>query len=365
MIRRDAMTPAPSGLLLHCREGFESDCAAEAMEKCTDAGVPGYCEARPGAAWLRFHLGDPSREKSLAALADWRAWIFARQCLLWLGEASGLPADDRVSALLAGLPDLPRDLGPLVLEHADTNTGKQLSRFCRRFAGPLRRGLEAHGRRLEVPAAPALHLLFTDSRHVQFGLGPPGRAAPWTGGIPRLRLSRSAPSRSALKLEEAFLTFFTREERARMLRPGIRAVDLGAAPGGWTYHLVRYGVAVTAVDNGPMAVGLMDSGLVEHVRADAFRYRPRRPVDLLVCDVVEQPHRISELMGQWLSRGDCGEAIFNLKLPMKQRFRHTRESLKRLQRIAGHQGMTAHLQCRQLYHDREEVTVRARFTRSG
>ena len=56
-------------------------------------------------------------------------------------------------------------------------------------------------------------------------------------GIPRLRLP-GAPSRSAAKLEEALL-YFLGDEAERLLRGGMSAVDLGAAPGGWTWILAR------------------------------------------------------------------------------------------------------------------------------
>ena len=52
-------------------------------------------------------------------------------------------------------------------------------------------------------------------------------------GIPRLRFPRGAPSRSSLKLEEAWLVFLRAKERQQRLVPGMQAVDLGAAPGGW------------------------------------------------------------------------------------------------------------------------------------
>ena len=58
---------------------------------------------------------------------------------------------------------------------------------------------------------------------------------------------------------------------------------------------------VQAVDNGPMADSLMETGQVEHIREDGFKYRPkRRNVTWLVCDMVEKPARVGELMTAWL-----------------------------------------------------------------
>ena len=64
---------------------------------------------------------------------------------------------------------------------------------------------------------------------------------------------------------------------------------------------------------------LMASGMVEHVRADGFMWKPRRAVDWLVCDIVDKPRRTTALM-EWLEQRLCRFAVFNLKLPMKQRY---------------------------------------------
>ena len=86
-------------------------------------------------------------------------------------------------------------------------------------------------------------------------------------------------------------------ERERWLKPGMSAVDLGAAPGGWTWQLVRRSIRVTAIDNGPMDRALMDSGVVTHLREDGFRYRPKKPVDWLVCEKVCIPGKAHLGMG--------------------------------------------------------------------
>ena len=99
----------------------------------------------------------------------------------------------------------------------------------------------------------------------------------------------------------------------------MHAVDLGAAPGGWTWQLAQRGLRVTAVDNGPLKGAVRDDPLVTHVREDAFRLRPRRPVDWLVCDIVEQPDAHRGAVARWIAEGAARRAIFNLKLPMKKR----------------------------------------------
>lgn len=142
---------------------------------------------------------------------------------------------------------------------------------------------------------------------------------------------REAPSRSTLKLEEAWHHFIPREQWDERLHSDMTGVDLGAAPGGWTWQLVNRGMLVTAVDNGPMAESLMDTGLVQHLMADGFTYKPRQPVDWMVCDIVEKPARNAALLETWIGEGHCREAVVNLKLPMKQRYAEVKRLLERIE----------------------------------
>jgi 23S rRNA (cytidine2498-2'-O)-methyltransferase len=204
-------------------------------------------------------------------------------------------------------------------------------------------------------SAANLHVLFPDGAHAYVGASVAPWASPWTMGIPRLRMPGAAPSRSTLKLAEAFVTFLADREPV-LLRAGMRAVDLGAAPGGWTWQLAHRGLAVTAVDNGPLKGVVARDPLVTHLRADGLTYLPRRPVDWMVCDVVEQPARIAALVARWIGGGHARHAIFNLKLPMKKRYDEVRRC-EALIREALMQARVRHtLALRQLYHDREEVT---------
>ena len=124
-------------------------------------------------------------------------------------------------------------------------------------------------------------------------------------------------------------------------------------PIGTTAHR---GVRVTAVDNGPMKGSVADDPLVTHLREDGLTWRPKRPVDWLVCDIVLQPIRIAELVARWLADGDTRRAIFNLKLPMKKRYDEVKRCEQRIREVTKRAGVNVDLRIRQLYHDREEVT---------
>jgi 23S rRNA (cytidine2498-2'-O)-methyltransferase len=198
------------------------------------------------------------------------------------------------------------------------------------------------------------HVLFLDSHRCVIAEASPEKSAPVASGIPRLKFPPSAPSRSTLKLEEAFLTLMSETERKASLKTGMTAVDLGACPGGWTYQLVRRGIKVTAIDNGKIDDALMRTGLVTHLRVDGFRFQPAKPVDWLVCDMVENPHKVSELVVKWMRQGWCQAAVVNLKLPMKKRF----AALQQLQALWREQlGAKFDWRIKQLYYDREEVTA--------
>ncbi|MDZ7809763.1 MAG: 23S rRNA (cytidine(2498)-2'-O)-methyltransferase RlmM [Arhodomonas sp.] len=341
-------------MILYARPGAEGDLAAELTERTTALGDPGYCEAAEGSGVVLLHAADPAAADRLWERLRWRELIFARQLAREILPPQRLPAGDRATPLAAAVAAMVTRLDAVWLEYPDTNEGKRLSRFCRRFERPVERALHDAGVATGVAGAPRLHCLFGDSSSVRVVLSRPGTARPGPSAYPGFgclaRRHRARPS----KLDEAFQALLTEDQRRRWLRPGGHAVDLGAAPGGWSWQLVRRGLTVTAVDNGPMDPGLLADGCVEHLRVDGFRYRPPRPVDWVVCDMVERPQRIVTLMAQWLRRGDARAALFNLKLPMRQRYRNVSEALSRLRRGLGEGWQIA---VKQLYHDRDEVSV--------
>ncbi|TBU71997.1 23S rRNA (cytidine(2498)-2'-O)-methyltransferase RlmM [Pseudomonas daroniae] len=344
-------------LLLHCRPGFENEVCAEIAEHAARLDVPGYAKAKPDTACAEFICSDEEGAERLMAGLRFSQLIFVRQ---WArGRFIELPEKDRISVLLEHLAPLPA-FGSLWLEVLDTNDGKELSGFCKKFEGPLRKALTAAGKLVENARASRLLLTFKSGREVFLGMAEANNSAIWPMGIPRLKFPREAPSRSTLKLEEAWHTFIPREQWDERLSDEMTGVDLGAAPGGWTYQLVRRGMLVTAIDNGPMAESLMDTGLVQHLMVDGFTWKPKQPVDWMVCDIVEKPARSAALLETWIGEGHCREAVVNLKLPMKQRYAEVRRLLERIADGLAARKVKVSIACKQLYHDREEVTCHLR-----
>lgn len=344
------------GFLAWCRPGFENDCAQELAALDARLATGGYARARRDSGYVEFMLPDAAAATRYGRAVDWRSLTFARQWLRLHARVDGLPASDRLAVLLPAIRAAGHAFADAWIESPDSDAGRELSALCRSLNAALVAAMKRE--RLIDPTAPQrLHVGLLDPATALLATAEVSRSAPWPGGIPRLRFPSSAPSRSTLKLEEAFLVLLDEAERERALRPGMTAVDLGAAPGGWTWQLVRRSIHVTAVDNGPMDAALLASGLVDHRREDGFRYQPPRPVDWLVCDMVEQPRRVAARIGDWLAAGWCRHAMFNLKLPMKKR--HDEIVLCRERVAEAVAGRRLDWRARQLYHDREEVTVYA------
>ena len=352
--------PALNQIMLLCRPGFESECAAEMMDYAVNAGIPAYIKAKTGTGFAHLVSADDRDLSMLLTDIDFNALIFTRQWFACADRIDNLPENNRITPLLAIAREISDQQDSrfldVELEYADTNQGKSLSRFCTQFYPHLHRALKKH-QLISSRAGLQLHIFFVDSSSAWIGISPVNNSAQDPMGIPRLRMPRDAPSRSSLKLDEAIHWFFTREQESRWFKAGMHAVDLGAAPGGWSHQLVDRGLLVTAVDNGPMDETLMNSGMVEHLRTDAFTYSPPARVEWLVCDMAERPLHVSRLIARWFTHGRCRSAIFNLKLPMKKRYQTVLECRHLLHNELSKAGIYHTLAIKQLYHDREEVTA--------
>ncbi len=340
------------GLLCYCRPGFEPELAAELSERAADAGFAGYARTERDSGLVEF-LGEDGI--ALSKALPFTDLIFARQKLRLLAELKDLDPKDRIAPMFDALAGRGR-YGELWVEHPDSDKAKPLAGLARAFGNALRPALRQRGLLTEKddPRLPRLHVCFLAGNHALLAASDTRDSSPWPLGVPRLRQLGEAPSRSALKLEEALLTLLSTAEREKLIKPGMCAADLGAAPGGWSWVMARQHIRVLSIDNGPMAESALATGIVEHIRADGFTWKPPKPQDWLVCDMVESPRRVAARMAEWFANGWCEHAIFNLKLPMKKRWDETRLCLRN---FAEHAGKPLTIRARQLYHDREEITV--------
>jgi 23S rRNA (cytidine2498-2'-O)-methyltransferase len=171
------------------------------------------------------------------------------------------------------------------------------------------------------------------------------------GGQRRMADDEAAPSRSFLKVEEAYGVL------GREPQPGETVCDLGAAPGGWSYSAAQRGARVVAVDNGPLKGGALGHPQIEHRCEDAFKFKPLEgeTFDWLFCDLLEEPHQVlNHIVEPWLARRWCRRFVVNLK------FGHVDAMALLAELRAPGSPFVAHadsFRVRHLYHDREELTV--------
>lgn len=170
----------------------------------------------------------------------------------------------------------------------------------------------------------------------------------WAGGVRRFRREAGQISRAEFKLLEAL-------EQFRIgLPPRGTALDLGAAPGGWTRVLRQREQYVTAVDPAGLHPSLTSDKGVRHKRLTAEAYLAEGPdsYDLIVNDMRLDARDSARLMvayAPYLYKH--GVALITLKLPETGRetvLDHSFHILRQAYAVAG---------ARQLFHNRSEITV--------
>lgn len=351
-------------MLFYCREGYEADLAAELEHLSASQQIYGYSQFVPTRAMVQYHFYEPLTLKQQFESFPLNKCLFARQRLCVIGHLELHDASDRITTILDYLKahtELAESgLGDIFVEYADNEKGKEVAKFCKKFTVPLRQALRREGWLSKKPntGLPFIHLVFSESSECIVAFSYPKNRHSQAMGITRLKFPNDAPSRSTLKLEEAIQLFMSPAQQSVCLHKGMTAVDLGACPGGWTYQLVSRGIHVEAVDNGAMAESLMATGLVSYHAADGFKYQPADGhVDWLVCDMIEKPERVAELMTKWLCERKTTSTIFNLKLPMKQRFQTVNVLLSKMVATLKEREIAHQISAKHLYHDRDEVTV--------
>jgi 23S rRNA (cytidine2498-2'-O)-methyltransferase len=177
----------------------------------------------------------------------------------------------------------------------------------------------------------------------------------WTGGMRRFARTSQQISRAEFKLLEAQEVF-----NKHLPHKG-RALDLGAAPGGWTRLLLEAGLEVVAVDPADLDPRLSNQPRLRHYRGYASDYlrqarRKKETFGVILSDMRVDTLEAANLLGEFaelLAPG--GFALTTLKLPhatpkinpvgkMEQALHLLRQNYRTVR-------------ARQLFHNRQEVTV--------
>ncbi|WP_287817538.1 23S rRNA (cytidine(2498)-2'-O)-methyltransferase RlmM, partial [Idiomarina sp.] len=223
---KDIVSGKGSGIVLLCRAGFEGDCAAEIQDKTAELGVYGYCQTQPDQAYVTYNCQHEEAEH-IARKLSLKDLVFAREMFALLGPVKLAGIEDRASEVIDVLKPHRETFGlagELRVETPDTNEANQLSKFCRKFSVPLRQALRKEELLSNKPLAkrPMLHVLFVNSAHALVGYSYSYNQTVHEGGIVRLRMPKEAPSRSTLKLDEAFQVFVPENEQEKRVHSGMK-----------------------------------------------------------------------------------------------------------------------------------------------
>lgn len=177
----------------------------------------------------------------------------------------------------------------------------------------------------------------------------------WAGGIRRFKREVGQISRAEFKLLEAMESF------GLSLRSGDKGLDLGAAPGGWTRILRKYGMNVVAVDPAALDPRLASDVAIRHVRdvAQSYLSKTGEQFDVILNDMRMDARDSAQLMVRAVRNLEArGWALLTLKLPKNRMLRVYTVALEILREAYDVTG------ARQLFHNRSEVTVALKRTRS-
>ena len=117
------------------------------------------------------------------------------------------------------------------------------------------------------------------------------------------------PGRAYLKLWESFTLL------GRRPGPGDLCIDLGAAPGSWTWVLAGLGARVFSIDKAPLDEAIARRPNVSHCIGSGFGLEPSSvgKVDWLFSDMICYPARLLALVRQWMAQGCMRRALCTLK----------------------------------------------------
>lgn len=141
-------------------------------------------------------------------------------------------------------------------------------------------------------------------------LASPVTTSPFPDGeVPFVEDKVGPPGRAYLKLWESFTIL------GQKPRPGDLCLDLGAAPGSWSWVLGGMGCRVFSIDKAPLADTVAAMPTVNHCLGSGFGLDPSvaGSVDWLFSDMICYPSRLLTLVRQWIDKKAMTHALCTLK----------------------------------------------------
>lgn len=209
--------------------------------------------------------------------------------------------------------------------------------------------LKEKGFEISVKEPENIISVFLTRRECYIGLGTESEnLSSYNGGMVMFAKTDDIISRAEYKLLETFEVFGIDVVNFRT------AIDLGAAPGGWTKVLADRGLKVLAVDPANLDERLLENENVAHYKmlAEDFLKRYETKVDVLVNDMKIDVLKTCDIMNT-MSEGLAhdGIAIVTFKLPQKNQMGKILDGIKILK------DKYKILYKKQLFNNRSEITL--------
>jgi 23S rRNA (cytidine2498-2'-O)-methyltransferase len=149
------------------------------------------------------------------------------------------------------------------------------------------------------------------------------------------------PSRAYLKLWELFTLYKILPEA------GMRVIDVGSCPGGWTWVLQQIGCVVVSVDKAPLDPKIAVLPRIDFRQESAFGLRPAHigKLDWFFSDIICYPDKLLELVTRFRDSGLVDNFACTIKFQAPTDF----ETMFKLKAIPG--SRIVHLSC-----NKHEVT---------
>lgn len=209
--------------------------------------------------------------------------------------------------------------------------------------------LIANGNALNVKNPKTIISVYATGNEIYYGVTQTkALLSKWSAGAIHFSKAYETISRAENKLREVFDTF--------PIKPhGDVAVDLGAAPGGWTKVLNDLGFEVYAIDPANLDERLLNNDRIHHYQITSQQFVDDNPY--FECDIIVNDMKMSASLSievfkqaaQQLAKDGYG--IITIKLPKLYLFKDCVEALNHIRKHF------TILYARQLFHNRNEFTV--------
>jgi 23S rRNA (cytidine2498-2'-O)-methyltransferase len=318
--------------------------AMEELRRLIDGA--GFTQLSPGEVFL---MDSPLDRQAVQQMIIQQEPIFLRhlQAVDHTIDITGAAADlELLSAMLRSA--LPSVKGQRTAVHIRRNAKTAFQYSAADTKAALDAVLEEIGAEPAIKDPEMIVAIYASPDKLYIGFGTPREMlSDWPGGAVRFQREEGQVSRAKFKLLEAEKTFDLQYAKHQ------KALDIGAAPGGWTSLLLERGLRVTAIDPAELHPSLLAYPTLTYLKRNASEVKlPAASFDLLVCDMSWSPMMMCRLvldLEPALTKG--ATAIITVKLMHKKPMQTIRDVISRMS--------TAFIlqKAKQLFHNREEITL--------